>query len=164
MLTTARGDRRSGRRFPLRMSVAYRVFLNYERQVLGQGKSHTVDMSRTGVLLRTRGAYPAGASAELLIEWPVPSGDATPVQLRIVGTVVRNDEHGMVIEILRHGFQGRASRSQSTADLADAPREDTPDQVAQESSLGVTAGDGNQCLGRLSPVSVAAEPNSPVQE
>jgi hypothetical protein len=103
------------------MSVAYRVFLNHERQVLARGKSHTVDISRTGVLLRTRGSYPAGASAELLIEWPAPSEDAMPVQLRIVGPVVRHDERGTAIEILRHGFQGRVLHSQSTPDLADAP-------------------------------------------
>jgi hypothetical protein len=128
MLTTARRDRRSGKRFPLKMTVAYRVFLNRDKQVLGSGKSHTVDISRTGVLLRTRGCYPAGASAELLIEWPAPCENATAVQLRILGVVVRRDERGTAIEIFRHGFQSRALRIQSTTDLAGAPREDTVDQ------------------------------------
>lgn len=148
MLPTVRRDRRSGRRFPLKMSVAYRVFLNRDRLVLGRGKSHTVDMSRTGVLLRTRGYYPAGASAELLIEWPAPGENATAVQLRIFGAVVRHDERGMAIQIYRHGFQSSALQVQSAAGLAGAPREDTVDQVAQESSLCVTAGDGDQCLGQ----------------
>jgi hypothetical protein len=104
------------------MTVAYRVFLNRDKQVLGSG------ISRTGVLLRTRGCYPAGASAELLIEWPAPCENATAVQLRILGVVVRRDGRGTAIEIFRHGFQSRALRIQSTTDLAGAPREDTVDQ------------------------------------
>jgi hypothetical protein len=140
MLTTALRDRRSGRRFPLKMSVAYRVFLNRDRQVLGRGKSHTVDISRTGVLLRTRGYYPLGASAELLIEWPAPGENATAVHLRILGAVVRHDERGTAIEILRHGFQGGALRMQSTTGFAGAPREETVDCVAEEPPIRAIAG------------------------
>jgi hypothetical protein len=98
-------ERRSGLRFPIRMDVTYRLFIKEDRRILSRGKVQTVDISSTGVLLNTRKPYPPGAAAELSIEWPTISQDAIPLQLRLVGSVVRSDERGTAVKILRHGFK-----------------------------------------------------------
>jgi len=140
MLTTTRRDTRSAKRFPLKLTVAYRVFPSRGSQVLGHGKSRTIDISSTGVLLRTRGHYPAGASAELLIDWPASRENAPAAQLRIFGAVVRHDERGTAIEIFRHGFQDGALRIRSATGLARVPSGDMAEHFAEEPSLCVAAG------------------------
>ncbi len=105
MLKATRGERRKGKRFPLSMDVEYRFFLRSERRVLCHGKSKTVDISHTGVLLKTQEACPEGVAAEMLLEWPAPSGNDVPMHLRVHGTVVRSDKRGTVVRIFRHGFQ-----------------------------------------------------------
>lgn len=107
-------ERRSGQRFPIRMHVAYRLFLKEDGRILSQGKGQTVDISHTGVLLNTPQPYPVGAAAEMLIEWPPSSDHSIPVHLRLVGWVVRSDEHGTAVKILRHSFKGRHGEFLST--------------------------------------------------
>ena len=97
-------ERRSGQRFPIRMPVAYRLFLKEDRRVLSQGKGQTIDISHTGVLFNTLKMYPVGAAAEMLIEWP-PGAEKIQVQLSLIGSVVRSDEHGTAVRILRHSFR-----------------------------------------------------------
>ena len=91
------------------MHVAYRLFLREDEACLFQGKGQTLDISHTGVLLNTLQPYPIGAAVEMLIEWPPPSDESTPVQLRLVGWVVRSNERGTAVKILRHSFKGRHS-------------------------------------------------------
>jgi len=123
-------ERRSGRRFPIRMHVAYRLVLKEDKRVLSQGKGQTVDISHTGILLSTADPYPVGAAAELLVDWPAHAEDKAPVQLWLVGRVVRSDEHGTAVQILRHSFRAREEATLSTsASWAGLPSDLTPDPI-----------------------------------
>ncbi len=113
-------DRRRGERFPLKMNVEYSFFLRSARRVLCHGKSRTVDISHTGVLLRTRESCPEGVDAEMLVEWPVSSDQAVPMQLRVHGTVVRSDQRGTAVRIFRHGFQCGQLQSVTLSSVARA--------------------------------------------
>ena len=99
------GNRRRGQRFPLRMDVTYRVFLQEDGRILSRGRVQTVDMSSTGVLLDTINSCPPGATAELLVKWP-SSCEAvlSTLGLHLVGPVVRNDERGTAVRIAHHQF------------------------------------------------------------
>jgi len=100
-------ERRAGRRYPLKMHAAYRLLLREDGRILSQARGQTVDISHTGLRLDTLKPYPIGATAEIVIEWPNATDDRPPVQLRVVGWVVRSDEHGTAVKILRHSFKGR---------------------------------------------------------
>ncbi len=114
-------DRRSGRRFPIRLEVTYRMFMRENRRIVSRGKAQTLDISRTGVLLNPRVQQPAGTAAELTIEWPPASPDDIPLQLRVVGSVVRSDERGTAVRIRRHRFERSAGGFLSARSLrADA--------------------------------------------
>jgi hypothetical protein len=98
-------ERRRGQRFPLRMEVEYRLFPQEGGRMPLQGKVQTVDISNTGVLLKTRRSCPLGSPAELSIEWPHGSDAAYSLELRLIGSVVRTDKRGIAVRILRYQFQ-----------------------------------------------------------
>ena len=105
MTSVASKERRSGRRFPIRLKVAYRVLLKSGKQIVsGDGMSETVNMSHTGVLLELQGPFPEGATADLSIDWPFCPKDAAPLRLRLWGLVARCDRRGTAIKVARHGF------------------------------------------------------------
>jgi hypothetical protein len=108
-LAIVRRNRRAAERFPLTMKVAYSFFRGRERYVLLRGEGQTIDMSRTGISLRTEQACPTGAVAELLVEWPTPRADSERLQLRVFGSVVRCDERATAIRFFRHEFQAQAA-------------------------------------------------------
>jgi hypothetical protein len=98
------GERRSGRRFPIRMDFRYRLSRS------GQGTTPVasgcvVDISRTGILFSPRLSYPEDGVMVLLIDWPARRDKAPPVRLSVLGTVVRSDDRGTAIRIMRHGFE-----------------------------------------------------------
>ena len=98
------GERRSGRRFPIRMDFRYRLSRS------GQGTTPVasgcvVDISRTGILFSPRLSYPEDGVMVLLIDWPARRDKAPPVRLSVLGTVVRSDARGTAIRIMRHGFE-----------------------------------------------------------
>jgi hypothetical protein len=129
MLKAVSKDRRRGQRFPLKMNVEYRFFLRSERRVLCQGKSRTVDISRTGVLLKTQDYCPEGVAAEMLLEWPASAKNAVPMQLRVHGTVVRCDKRGTAVRVFRHGFQCSQLQPATLTPIAETPRQDAVEVV-----------------------------------
>ena len=95
-------ERRTGERFPISMDLRYRLKL--ERKHIAEGVGKTVDISSAGVLFRPRLIYPSDTTAELIITWPVPSDNALPLKLTVVGSVVRSDHRGTAIRIARYRF------------------------------------------------------------
>ena len=98
------GERRAGERFPIRMNLRYRLSSN------GQGSASeasgcVVDISSTGILFSPRLSHPQDAVMVLSIDWPVRRDEAPPIRLSVLGMVVRSDNRGTAIRVLRHGFE-----------------------------------------------------------
>jgi hypothetical protein len=97
-------ERRVVERFPIRMDLRYRLSRN------GQGSAPeasgcVVDISSTGILFRPRLNHPRDAVMVLSIDWPARRDEAPPIRLSVLGMVVRSDDRGTAIRILRHGFE-----------------------------------------------------------
>ena len=119
-------ERRRGQRFPLRMDVTYRIFLQEDGRILSRGEVQTVDMSSTGVLLDTLKPCPPGATAELSVRWPSScEGVISTLQLHLIGLVVRNDKRGTAVKIAHHQF--------TRVPLSDLPEEAAPVSLRPES-------------------------------
>ena len=107
-MTETRPERRLAERFALELDVSYEV-LNKD-YAAAVGKATTRNISRTGVLFdagrrRSKGALSIpGSIARLAIDWPVRYEDSIPIELHIIGKVIRSDQQGTAIKILRHGF------------------------------------------------------------
>ena len=97
-------ERRVGERFPIRMNFSYRLLS--KGQVSAQDASGcVVDISSTGILFRPRLSHPRDTAMVLSIDWPVRRDNAPPTRLSVRGKVVRSDNRGTAIRILRHGFE-----------------------------------------------------------
>lgn len=98
------GERRAGERFPIRMNVSYRLSSKGRVSAL-DASGCVVDISSTGILFRPRLSHPRDAVMVLSIDWPVRRDKAPPIRLSVLGMVVRSDDRGTAIRILRHGFE-----------------------------------------------------------
>jgi hypothetical protein len=86
------------------MDLRYRLSRN------GQGPAPeapgcVVDISSTGILFRPRLSHPRDAVMVLSIDWPARRDEAPPIRLSVLGMVVRSDDRGTAIRIMRHGFE-----------------------------------------------------------
>ena len=98
------GERRACERFPIRMNLRYRLSRKGQ-DVIPQASGCVVDISRTGILFSPRLSYPEDGVMVLLIDWPARRKEAPPVRLSVLGVVVRSDDRGTAIRIMRHGFE-----------------------------------------------------------
>jgi hypothetical protein len=97
-------ERRVVERFPIRMDLRYRLSRN------GQGPApeasgRVVDISSTGILFSPGLSHPRDAVMVLSIDWPARRDKAPPIRLSVLGMVVRSDDRGTAIRIMRHGFE-----------------------------------------------------------
>ena len=89
--------RRSDARYPVSVDCEYRVVLR--DQTVMSGVAQTINMSSSGVLLQTPHPLPFRQKIELSVFWPVRLGDVTPLQLHIVGRVVRREGNSTAVMI-----------------------------------------------------------------
>jgi len=83
-------DRRSNRRFPLRLAVKFRA-LGSKTAVAAWALGETIDISSNGLLFTTpESPPPKGQAVEVFIAWPVFLDNRIPLKLVIKGPVVRN--------------------------------------------------------------------------
>jgi hypothetical protein len=99
----ASNERRASSRLPVIRNVRYKV-LGGSPRLVGSGK--TCNMSGKGVLFTTKSALPAGASIELVVSWP-PRPNGVPLELVLLGRLVRTEETQAAISILRYDFRTR---------------------------------------------------------
>jgi hypothetical protein len=93
-------ERRSNQRFEL--PLEFDLFqLRGASRLAWYSSGTTIDWSRNSVLLRSGRNLGVGSSAQLVVRW------TAGVQLIIVGRVIRCDERGMVLRILRRRFRGK---------------------------------------------------------
>ena len=96
-------ERRSHRRFPIALKVRWRF--THDKGALDSGIGTTVDLSSGGLSFETDGALRPGTSIELSIAWPVLLHDAVPLQLMVVGDVVRSAGRLVAARIRHHEFR-----------------------------------------------------------
>ena len=97
-------ERRVSERFPIRMNFSYRLSSKGQVSAL-DASGCVVDISSTGILFRPRLSHPRDAVMVLSINWPARRDKALPIRLSVLGMVVRSDNRGTAIKILRHGFE-----------------------------------------------------------
>lgn len=95
-------ERRSKIRFPLELPVRYRT-LTRGRALAGEGR--VVNVSSAGVLVACRHQMEAGARMELDVEWPSLLDGRVPLQLVLVGQVVRCEASTLAVVLDRHQFR-----------------------------------------------------------
>ena len=65
----------------------------------------TCDLSSRGVRFQIDKAFLPGKMLQLRIRWPFLLADVCPLQLVILGRVIRSDQSGTVITVARHEFR-----------------------------------------------------------
>lgn len=97
------GERRSDKRYAIALDVRWRLLRR--KKTLDSGQGHTVDLSTGGVLFETGRRLPVGLKVQLSISWPVLLHNSAPLQLTVLGKVVRSDNERTAIEIAQHEFR-----------------------------------------------------------
>jgi hypothetical protein len=124
-------ERRVKSRYPLELKVRY--------QILGStgsiGVGQTVNISSSGMLLKSGGKLPEGTRLKIFVEWPSLLNGSIPLQLIMVGTVVRSAPIGssIVFESYQFKTMSRARNSNVTQipePISSGYREPQPESIA----------------------------------
>ena len=97
------GERRGDRRYDLSLNVRWKLIRR--RRVLEMGAGMTIDLSSGGILLETDRQLPIGLNVELSISWPVLLHNVAPLQLVVIGRVVRAAGQRVAIRMAQHEFR-----------------------------------------------------------
>jgi hypothetical protein len=117
-------ERRSKVRYPITLRVRYRSKLKGAHSVDGVGQ--TVNFSSRGFLVvaRDQGVVSVGSHFEAAVEWPVLLNGATPLELVVLGRVVRSETFRLAVSFERYEFRtvkrgpGSVSADQTRRKLA----------------------------------------------
>jgi len=96
------GERRTQRRFDVRLTVHYRVSQKWVMARVGTGT--TCEMSAGGLSFRCRKPLPVGSHIELVIDWPAKYSDIYPIDLQATGFVVRCERGRAAVRVMSHKF------------------------------------------------------------
>ena len=98
-------ERRSKARFPLRLSVKYRI-LSGGPSLIGAGR--TVNMSSNGLLIATEEAMVrTGSRLQLTVDWPFLLHGITPLQLIVSCRVTRCLREAFAVKLDQYQFKTR---------------------------------------------------------
>jgi hypothetical protein len=101
--STLASERRSKARFPLRLTVRYRI-LSGGPALVGVGR--TVNMSSCGLLIASEEAMvPAGARLQLTVDWPFLLHGITPLQLIVSCRVMRCRKEEFAVKLDQYQFK-----------------------------------------------------------
>lgn len=109
-------NRRLGMRFPIEMAVTYRVGAKSVEWLSGK----TVNISSSGVLIRTDTRPVRGSKVQLALAWPKLLDDRIPLRLMVHGHVVRSVNGEVAISFKR--FEFRTARELGRVEMAAAER------------------------------------------
>lgn len=109
-------DRRFGIRFPIEMDLNYRVGTKSTEWVSGK----TVNISSSGVLIRTNSLPIRGSKVHLALAWPKLLDNRISLRLMVHGHVVRAEGGEVAVSFQRFEFRtawepGRAELEDVTA-------------------------------------------------
>jgi hypothetical protein len=111
------GDRRDDCRYQIPLELRWKLIRR--RKVLNSGEGETVDLSSGGILFDARRPLPVGLDVELSIAWPILLNDTAPMQLVVMGRIVRSAGNITGIRMVQHEFR-------TMGVPADARRNDAP--------------------------------------
>ena len=93
-------ERRQHQRFPITAPSQYILAGN-------RGQAITTDISSGGVFLKTDASLPVGKQIEVMIEWPALLDQRCPLRLVIFGKILRSNQAGTAVGIIRYDFRIR---------------------------------------------------------
>ena len=96
-------ERRSHRRYPVRLSLRYRLSRNGTILLEGDGTTH--DFSAGGVFVCTDRVLPEGFEIELWMDWPVKMNGGPFLCVNLAGRVVRGSQAGSAVRIEQSEFR-----------------------------------------------------------
>ena len=104
-------DRRKNKRFGLRLTLRYKLS---KRGVEERWNTAiTRDMSREGLVFKTRHALPVGAHLEMHIDWPARYESVYPVDLQATGFVMRSERGRTAVRMTSHRFLVNAASAEA---------------------------------------------------
>jgi hypothetical protein len=98
--SNAVSERRQNQRYPINARCEYVL-------AGSRAQATTLDISSGGVRLRTASRLPTGNQIQVLIDWPALLDQRCPLRLVITGRILRSDQRGTVVGILRYEFRLR---------------------------------------------------------
>lgn len=108
-------DRRVGIRFPIEMDLNYRVGTKPAEWIAGR----TVNISSSGILVRTDYSPVRGSKVQLTLAWPRLLDNRVPLRLVVDGHVVRSGAGQVAVTVQR--FEFRTAREPGRAELETVP-------------------------------------------
>jgi len=100
-------DRRSDRRYSIALTLEWKLF--NRKRLKDAGAGTTVDLSSGGILFESDHRPAAPGFIELAITWPAGPNNVPPMQLMVIGRVVRLSGTRVAIRIKQHGFSSAAA-------------------------------------------------------
>jgi hypothetical protein len=97
------GERRGDRRYDIALELRWKLVRR--RKVLDSGFGRTVDLSSGGVRFDAGRLLPVGMGIELSIAWPALLHNVAPMQLVVLGRIVRANGSQTAIHMLQHEFR-----------------------------------------------------------
>jgi len=111
-------ERRTKVRYPLELNVRYQT-LDVSAPIAGAG--YTVNMSSNGLLVACHTDLKEGARLKLTIEWPSLLNGNTPLQLVMVGMVVRCTESNFAVAYETYQFRTMSRKTNQPSATATMP-------------------------------------------
>jgi hypothetical protein len=99
-------DRRHSRRFPLHLSVRYRVI---GAEPPAWTVTESLNISSTGILFTTEVAVLPGQGLEACVSWPVALDKRVPLKLALKGPAVRCEGNRIAMRFERYEFRTRSA-------------------------------------------------------
>jgi len=98
-----RADPRAHRRYPISLSVHYRLLGNGRVDLLGSGQ--TLNLSTGGAYFECLDALPSKGAIELVMSWPFLLEGVCPLNLVMRGRIVRVDGRCIAVQAQHHEFR-----------------------------------------------------------
>ncbi len=114
------GERREDRRYDIALELRWKLIRR--RRVIDTGVGRTIDLSSGGILFETGRELPLGLNVELSIQWPVRLHNVAPLQLIVVGRIVRAGGGWAAIRTVQHEFRTMGTSAENRPTLAAAAR------------------------------------------
>ena len=96
-------NRRAHRRYNMQLELRWRLISRKRTTETGVGR--TIDVSRGGVLFESSRQPPVGVNVEVAIDWPARLDNGEPMQLIVLGRVVRVGPGRTAIQSQRFAFR-----------------------------------------------------------
>jgi PilZ domain len=102
-------DRRGKSRFKIRRELRYKLL--QDGKVVEAGPGVTDDIGSGGVAFRSDRPFRVGEVVELSISWPVLLEKRCPMQLSVLGKVLRSEGQRSVCSVDRYEFRTQARQA-----------------------------------------------------